>query len=150
MTEDVSTAKPTAEQTRGGRKQGIGAAEASANSSTCPQGVDAPLAKRMRTRKNVASAPVPLATPLLPPSSRAAPMSVSLSSLEPGQEKVAVPPDAPKWFENALSMLQAKDWGVPWDALIRAWTDFEVHHNFTEVAKLGAKNRPDCIQEWQR
>ena len=47
-------------------------------------------------------------------------------------------------------MLQAKDWGVPWDALIRAWTDFEVHHNFTEVAKLGAKNRPDCIQEWQR
>ena len=150
VAEDVPTAKPIAEQARGGRKRGIGASQAGANSSTSPQGIDAPPAKRIRMHKNVASTPVPLATPPLPPSSLAAPMSASLSSLEPGQEKVAVPPNAPKWFENALSMLQAKDRGVPWYALIRAWTDFEVRHNFTEVAKLGAKNRPDCIQEWQR
>jgi hypothetical protein len=77
-------------------------------------------------------------------------MSPSLPSIELGQVKVAIPPDAPKWFENALSMLQVKDWSVPWCALIKAWADFEVRHEFKEVAKLGAKNRPNCIQEWQR
>ena len=77
-------------------------------------------------------------------------MATSLPPRELVQVKVATPPDAPKWFENALSMLQAKDWGVPWCALIRVWADFEIRHDFKEVAKLGAKNRPDCIQEWQR
>jgi len=37
---------------------------------------------------------------------------------------------------------------MSWCALIKAWMDFEVHHEFKDVAKLGAKNRPECIQEW--
>jgi len=47
-------------------------------------------------------------------------------------------------------MFQAKDWGAPWCALIRAWAEFEVCHEFKEVVKLGTKNCPECIQEWMR
>ena len=45
-------------------------------------------------------------------------------------------------------MLQVKEWGPSWCALIKAWTNFEVRHKFKEVVKLGAKNHPECIQEW--
>ena len=76
--------------------------------------------------------------------------SASLFSVESAQLKVALPPDAPKWFENALSMLQGKNWGAPWHALLQAWADFEVRHKFKEVSFLGAKNRPKCIEEWMR
>ena len=130
------------------RKRGIEAAEADANPSTSPQGVDAPLAKRMRTRKGVAAVTAPSSTrALLPPTT---PLPPPLPSIELPQAKVAIPPDAPKWFESTLSMLQVKEWGPSWCALIKAWTDFEVRHKFKEVAKLGAKNRPECIQEWMR
>ena len=123
------------------RKRGIGAAESGANPGTSPQGVDTPLAKRMRTRKDVATFTAPSSTRASLPSP---------PSIEPAQAKVAIPPDAPKWFESTLSMLQVNEWGPSWGALIKAWMDFEVRHEFKEVAKLGAKNRPECIQEWMR
>ena len=47
-------------------------------------------------------------------------------------------------------MLQAQDFGAPWFALIRAWVDFEVRHEFKEVVKLGAKHRPACVGEWMQ
>ena len=132
-----------------GTKRSINAAEAGANPGTSPQSVDAPLAKRRRTPKGAATITAPSSTPTLPPS-RTTSMPASLSSIESAPAKVAIPPDAPKWFENALSMLQAKDLGAPWHALLQAWADFEVRHEFKEVAFLGAKNRPECIEEWMR
>jgi len=131
-----------------GRKRGIEAAEGT-NLSTSPQGIDAPLAKRMRTHKGIATIMAP-STPTLLPLSRITLTPASLSSIEPAQARVTIPPDAPKWFENALSMFQAKDWGAPWYALIRAWADFEVCHEFKEVVQLGTNNCPECIQEWMR
>ena len=129
------------------RKRGIGAAEASTNPSASPQGVDAPLAKRMRTHAGVAAVTAPSSTrALLPPT----PLPPLLPSIEPSQVKVDIPPDVPKWFESTLSMLQVKEWGPSWCALIKAWMDFEVRHKFKEVAKLGAKNCPECIQEWMQ
>ena len=131
-----------------GTKRCIKAAEAGANLGTSPQSIEAPLAKRRRTRNGASTVTAPSSTPTLASHTTSTP--ASFSSVESAQAKVALPLDAPKWFENALSMLQGKDWGTPWHALLRAWADFEVCHEFKEVAFLGAKNRPECIEEWMR
>ena len=144
-----SASAATAPATSAGRgtKWGIKAAEAGVNLGTSPQSVEAPLAKRRRTHNGAATVTAPSSTPTSAPSRTTSP--ASLSSVESVQAKVALPPDAPKWFENALSMLQRKNWGAPWHALLRAWADFEVRHEFKEVSFLGAKNRPKCIEEWK-
>ncbi|PPQ76861.1 hypothetical protein CVT26_001499 [Gymnopilus dilepis] len=56
--------------------------------------------------------------------------------------------DAPKWFKDALLMLQADDLGSEWVNLLECWTKFETQAGFKERGKLRAQNRPSCIGDW--
>ncbi|KDR74720.1 hypothetical protein GALMADRAFT_36288, partial [Galerina marginata CBS 339.88] len=61
---------------------------------------------------------------------------------------IVTPPDAPKWFENALLMLRNEELGDSWATLLRSWCAFEVRQEFEEVSKLNTQHRPSCVSGW--
>ncbi|KDR66323.1 hypothetical protein GALMADRAFT_147927 [Galerina marginata CBS 339.88] len=82
-----------------------------------------------------------------PPSTRASPASTSMASTE--ADGPVVPPDgAPKWFADALVMLQAKDLGDRWREALRTWARFEQMHEYQEIAVLKPTHRPLVVKEW--
>ncbi|PPQ85572.1 hypothetical protein CVT26_010356, partial [Gymnopilus dilepis] len=75
------------------------------------------------------------------------PSSFSTSS-SVTQRAIEIEQDAPKWFANALLMLQMVDLGPYWFDLLESWARFEMRGGYKERGKLGAQHRPGCIGDW--
>ncbi|KAF9470167.1 hypothetical protein BDN70DRAFT_780813, partial [Pholiota conissans] len=61
---------------------------------------------------------------------------------------VEAPNDAPDWFRNALSMLNASDLGPEWQDLVNKWATFEAEEHYKQGPKLGNLHRPVSIKDW--
>ncbi|KAF9470937.1 hypothetical protein BDN70DRAFT_939316 [Pholiota conissans] len=61
---------------------------------------------------------------------------------------VQAPNDAPDWFKNALSMLNASDFGPEWQDLVGKWATFEAEEHYKQGPKLGNLHRPASIKDW--
>ncbi|PPQ77572.1 hypothetical protein CVT26_006110 [Gymnopilus dilepis] len=87
-----------------------------------------------------------------PPAKRGCKSGVSTTvlstNLSPTTKTISPPSNAPKWFENALLMLQDVSLGSKWSSLLHAWANFEMEAEFQENGKLGTQDRPVCIGEW--
>ncbi|KDR83153.1 hypothetical protein GALMADRAFT_134648 [Galerina marginata CBS 339.88] len=103
--------------------------------STVPQPSNSP--PSAKTRKAAAEQPSSSNTP-----------SVGASPASQAHESVIPPAEAPKWFCDALKMLQAEDLGDRWQEALRTWARFEQEHDYTEVAVLKPTHRPSLIKEW--
>ena len=66
----------------------------------------------------------------------------------PTTSKITPPADAPRWFEDALSMFQSVELGSTWQTIIRHWADFENFHRFTGSARIQTSGCPSCIADW--
>ncbi|PPR07319.1 hypothetical protein CVT26_013679 [Gymnopilus dilepis] len=74
--------------------------------------------------------------------------AVLSTSPPPSYDIIPSPPNAPKWFEDGFVMLQCRNLGPQWSALLENWLCFELQGRFKERGKLGARHRPSCIGDW--
>ncbi|KAF8971656.1 hypothetical protein BDZ97DRAFT_1650694 [Flammula alnicola] len=124
-------------RTRGKPAQPAVAPSSTSDSTAPPAHVRPTRSKPAGTSGATLSQPAPAS---FPPTTSPAP---STSSIE-------VPPGAPKWFTNILSMLRHEDVGSHprWTELVEKWAAFEIQSDFEEVAKLKTTNQPAAIGAW--
>ncbi|PPQ76893.1 hypothetical protein CVT26_000663 [Gymnopilus dilepis] len=121
-------------------------------SSSVSTASDVSVPKRLRTSSNSSR---PSKSSRRPKPSRPSFNSSQISTANPSCElalttsMATIPSDGtPRWFEDALLMVQMKDLGPQWLTLLERWTEFEKRAEYKENGKLGSQNRPVCIGDW--